>query len=118
MSTRGSDSRFRTSNSVARRVLAHRRVVVNDFAIAIGETERAQVARLKGFDAVGGGLRDVAAIENRIVHHQQAAAAIGTRIGGDFDGVDQIQITVRADRRRRAHGTDHHHRLIGLEHEI
>src|SRR5437867_10092840 len=93
-------------------------MVINNPAVAVGVAERTQVARLKRFDAIGGVFGDVAAVEDRIVHDQQTAAALGVRIGGDFDRIDQIQISVGADRRRRPHGTDYDDRFVGLERQV
>ena len=40
-------------------------------AIAVGKSQRPQIARLESFDSIGRVLRHITAIKNCIVHHKQ-----------------------------------------------
>ena len=99
MSTRGSDFSVAHVELGLRRVLPRRLMVVNDLAVGVGEPERSEVARLERLDAIGRVLGDIARVEDRVVHDDQAAAAARLRIGGDPNGIDHVEVAVGADRR-------------------
>src|SRR5262249_35285813 len=56
--------------------------------------------------------------ENRVVHHDQAVAAKGLRVGGDANRVDHIEVAIGTHRRRWSHRAHEHHRLVRLEHKV
>src|SRR5438105_398952 len=93
-------------------VFPYRLMIINDLAVGVGEAEGPQVAGLESIDTIGRILGDIPTIENRIVHHHEAAAAARLRLGGNPHGVEHVEMTVSTEGRGRPHRTNDHDRLV------
>jgi len=66
-------------------------------------------------DAEGVGLSDVAGGVDGVVQEDQHALTARGCSGGEAEGVQQVQVAVRADGAGGTHGTGDDDRLVGLE---
>jgi hypothetical protein len=82
-----------------RRMLSGRLMIIKHLSVGIGEPQGSEIAGFERFDPVRRVFRHVARVENRLVHHDQAPATDGLRVGGDANRVDHIEIAVGTDRR-------------------
>jgi len=82
-----------------------------DAGVDIADGSR--IRRAEGIDAGGVGLLHPPRTVNDVVEHHQHAAAARLRRGGDLHRLIEIGGAIGADRRRRAHRADQHHRHVG-----
>ena len=66
---------------------------------------------MEGFDAQAVALRDIACALNFIVEDGEHTPPPSVWASGDADGVEEIEVSIGAHSRRRAHRPGHHDRF-------
>ena len=84
----------------------------------VNVTQRTVVNRLEGRYIGGVGFGDITAIKHGVVHHYQYATISGGFISCGHYRVIQVEWTVCAHGRGRAHCADHHHRFVAFHRQV
>ncbi len=82
------------------------------------DANQAGLRRDEGLDIGGVALGDGAGAVDVVVGDDQHAAALRPLVGGDADGVVDVERTVGAEGRRRSHRAGEHDRLVALDDEV
>ena len=84
----------------------------------VNVTQRTVVNRLEGRYVGGVGFGDIATVQYGVVHHHQHATISGGFISCGHYRVIQVEWTVCAHGRGRAHCADHHHRFVAFHRQV
>ena len=97
---------------------AQRGAVEHHLPIGIGIPQKPQFVGPESLHPESVGFGDIAGGMDFVVQHRKHAHPPGVGRGGDAHGVQQVQVGIGADRRRRAHRPGHHHGFGGFYRKV